>query len=89
MCTAVATHTQNPEIQYGLGMYVQDVDWMPRKAFHTSVNGGFSVYEAAFPRQQLFYLIFANRPDWNRLETALKVDSILLRYNVLTERVPD
>lgn len=72
----IATHLSNPDIQYGLGLFIQTRPGMPKKVFHSTSNGGFSIFEAGFPDRKLFYAIFANRADWNRLDVARKVDSI-------------
>lgn len=89
LSTSVATETPWENIQYGLGVYVQDVPTMPYKSFHSSSNGGFSIYEAVFPRQDLNYAIMSNRIGWDRLGTAEKVDSILRSTGILQERQPD
>ena len=79
--------TATPYIGYGLGVYTQDSPGFPRKTFHSDSNGGFSAYEAIFPDCGLFYLIFANRPDWERIATAEKVDSILMANNLMTVEI--
>lgn len=73
----VFINTGLKDIGYGLGLYVQDIPGKPKKVFHNTSNGGFAIFEATFPKHDIYYSIFANRPDWNRLETARKVDSIL------------
>lgn len=90
LATANTAHvpTQKLNIDYGLGLYVQDIETMPYKVFHSTANGGFAIFEAVFPRQNISYHIFANRPDWNRLETSLKVDSILRHNNWIKKRQP-
>lgn len=75
--------TDVDSVQYGLGLFVQDINSKPFKVFHSRNNGGFGIYEGVFPRQHLYYLIFANRADWNRLETAEKVDSIFKSHKWL------
>lgn len=77
------TSTNFANIGYGLGLYVQDIPGKPKKAFHSTSNGGYGIFEAVFPDKDVFYLIFANRPDWNRLETAIKVDSVLTAHKWL------
>ena len=81
--------TDNDSIQYGLGLYVQDIASKPLKVFHSHSNGGFSVFEAVFPRQDIYYLIFTNRNDWNRLATSEKVDSILKSHHWLLPKQPE
>ena len=41
-----------------------------------AVVGAFYIFEGEFPEKKLFYLIFANRDDWNREELVEKFDSI-------------
>lgn len=78
--------THNDSVQYGLGLFVQDIPSRPFKAFHSRSNGGFAIFEAVFPRQNICYLIFANRPDWERLATSEKIDSILMSHKWLKPR---
>jgi CubicO group peptidase (beta-lactamase class C family) len=49
----------------------------PDKIYHTGDNGGFQIYAARYPEQQILILIFSNRNDRNREENALKTDEIL------------
>ncbi len=77
------TSTNYDNIGYGLGLYVQDTPELPKKVFHSTSNGGFGIFETIYPELDVFYLIFANRPDWNRLETSMKVDSILAAHKWL------
>ena len=65
---------------------MQDIESKPLKVFHSRNNGGFSIFEAVFPRQHLYYLIFANRADWDRLATAEKIDSIFMAHKWLVPR---
>ena len=62
---------------YGLGFFIEEVPGKARKIFHTGDNGGYLTVEAYFPEADIFYLIFANRPDWPREKTYEQVDSIL------------
>ena len=78
--------TDEDSIQYGLGLFVQDIESKPLKVFHSRNNGGFSIFEAVFPRQHLYYLIFANRADCDRLATAEKIDSIFMAHKWLVPR---
>lgn len=70
--------TDLPHTSYGLGFFIEDCPGVPHKIFHTGDNGGFLTFEGYFPDNQIFYLIFANRPDWQRERTAEKVDSLLI-----------
>lgn len=69
--------TDIPGSYYGLGLFIEPADCKPLKIYHTGDNGGFFTYEAYYPDLDLAYMIFANRNDWSREETAAKVDSIL------------
>lgn len=77
-----ATHkvirTERPHTFYGLGLYIEESPGKPRKIYHTGDNGGFLTFEGYFPHNQIFYLIFANRPDWPREKVVAQLDSILL-----------
>lgn len=71
--------TDIPGSSYGLGLFIERLPGKPQKIYHTGDNGGFFTYEAEFPDRNLFYLIFANRADWSREDTAAKVDAILTK----------
>lgn len=62
---------------YGYGWFIEHRPDRPRKIYHTGDNGGFYIFEGRFPDKNLFYLIFANRPDWDRDAMVEKVDIIL------------
>lgn len=69
--------TDIPGSSYGLGLFIEDTGDKPVKIYHTGDNGGFFTYEAYYPEEDIAYMIFANRSDWSREETAAKVDSIM------------
>lgn len=69
--------TKIPHIGYGHGAFVERNPNYPPKTFHMSYNGGFSVYEAAFPAEHVYYFVLSNRPDWDRLAVGTKMDAIL------------
>ncbi len=69
--------TDIPYTDYGYGWFIEHRPDRPRKIYHTGDNGGFYIFEGRFPDKDLFYLIFANRPDWDRDATVEKVDRIL------------
>lgn len=71
--------TQLPNIGYGLGVFLESAPDLPFKAFHTSYNGGFSIYQSYFADRKIFVFVFSNRPDWDRYATGKKIDEILLR----------
>lgn len=70
--------TDIPYTSYGYGWFIEERPDRPKKIYHTGDNGGFLIFEGRFPDKDLFYLIFANRPDWNREATVEQVDRILL-----------
>ncbi len=70
--------TDIPETSYGYGFFVEERKDRPKKIYHTGDNGGFLIFEGRFPDLDVFYLIFANRPDWEREATVEKVDNIIL-----------
>ena len=75
--------TDIPYTQYGYGWFIEQRPDRPKKIYHTGDNGGFLIFEGRYPEQNLFYLIFANRPDWNREEVVEQMDSIFERANWL------
>lgn len=70
--------TDIPETGYGYGFFIEERESRPKKIYHTGDNGGFLIFEGRIPELDIFYLIFANRPDWLREETVEEVDQILL-----------
>lgn len=75
--------TDIPETSYGYGFFIEDRKDRPRKIYHTGDNGGFLIFEGRIPELDVFYLIFANRPDWEREATVEEMDKIIL--NKLTK----
>ncbi|HBG24574.1 MAG TPA: hypothetical protein DEO54_09165 [Rikenellaceae bacterium] len=68
-----------PEIpynHYGYGWFIENSPGFPPKIYHTGNNGGFQIYAARYPKQEILYLVFSNRDDRNREETARKMDQI-------------
>lgn len=68
--------TPEPYTGYGYGLYVENRPDRPVKVYHTGDNGAFYIFEGEYPDKKLFYLIFANRDDWNREELVEKIDSV-------------
>ena len=68
--------TDIPDTDYGYGWFIEHRHDRPEKIYHTGDNGGFLIFEGRFPGKDLFYLIFATHPEWDREETVEKVDSI-------------
>lgn len=66
-----------PHTYYGYGWFIEGRPDRALKIYHTGDNGGFLIFEGRFPYQDIFYLIFANRPDWQREKTVDAVDRIL------------
>lgn len=70
--------TDIPYTRYGYGWFVENKPGRPQKIYHTGDNGGFYIFEGRFPERELFYLIFATHPHWDRDAVAESVDSVLL-----------
>lgn len=77
--------TDIPFTDYGLGFFLEHTP-KGEKIYHTGDNGGYYTVEAYYPADDLFYLVFANRPDWDRERTVEKIDSILLSTGRLSGR---
>ena len=69
--------TDIPYTGYGYGWFIEQRPDRPLKIYHTGDNGGFYIFEGRFPDKDVFYLIFANQPHWDRDKTVEEVDSIL------------
>lgn len=74
--------TNEPYVSYGLGFFLLDEPGKSPAIYHTGDNGGFFSYERYDTDSDIFYLIFANRNDWSREETAEKMEAIFDRYNL-------
>lgn len=72
--------TDIPDTEYGYGWFIETKPSKPRKIYHTGDNGGFYTFEGRFPDKDLFYLIFANQPHWDRDKTVESVDEIFRRF---------
>ena len=68
--------TDIPDTDYGYGWFIEHHPSRPVKIYHTGDNGGFLIFEGRFPEKDLFYLIFATHPEWDREGTVEKVDRI-------------
>jgi CubicO group peptidase (beta-lactamase class C family) len=66
-----------PGHSYGYGWFIEQRDGFPDKIYHTGDNGGFQIYAARYPKEEILILIFSNRNDRNREENAQKTDEIL------------
>ncbi len=77
MASAAMVEVPADGVSYGYGTFVCTRQGFPEHPFHMSNNGGFSVVEAAFPDECLYYVLLSNRPDWRRLDTKYKIDDIL------------
>ncbi|MCM1504012.1 MAG: beta-lactamase family protein [Muribaculum sp.] len=71
----VPTHINN--ISFGLGTAVDTTVGHPLKLYHRSSNGGFRVIEGSWPTEGLYYIVMANRADWDEFGVMHTVDSIL------------
>lgn len=81
--TAPVIATGDPYTQYALGLYIEDNPEKAHKIYHTGDNGGFMTFEGYFPESELFYLIFANRADWERPQVVEAMDSIFAAHKLL------
>ncbi|MBR6414578.1 MAG: beta-lactamase family protein [Bacteroidales bacterium] len=73
--------TDIPDTDYGYGWFIEHRVDRPMKIYHTGDNGGFLIFEGRFPERDLFYLIFATHPEWDREGTVEIVDSVLQKHN--------
>lgn len=76
-------HSDIPYTNYALGLFIDNRPERPYKIYHTGDNGGFYTYEGFYQQHDLFYLIFSNRPDWNREAVVESVDSVLFANKCL------
>ncbi|MDP3437317.1 MAG: serine hydrolase domain-containing protein [Bacteroidales bacterium] len=65
-----------PYTHYGYGWFIENRPEFPTKIYHTGNNGGFQIYAGRYPQQKILYLLFSNRDDRDREETAKKMDQI-------------
>ena len=70
--------TDIPYTGYGYGWFIEEKPGAPKKIYHTGDNGGFFIYEGRIPERDLFYLVFATHPHWDREKTAEKIEEILI-----------
>lgn len=75
--------TSDPHTYYGLGLFIEKAPGKARKVYHTGDNGGYLTVEAYFPEKDLFYLVFANRPDWPREKVVTELDSLLAIHKLI------
>jgi len=68
--------SDNPDISYGYGWFIQNRSGYPTKVYHTGDNGGFQIYAGRYPDKKILYLIFSNRNDRDRELNADKLDRI-------------
>lgn len=71
--------TDIPDTDYGYGWFIEHRPDRPQKIYHTGDNGGFLIFEGRFPDKGLSYLVFANRPDWDREGTVEEMDRVFER----------
>lgn len=65
---------------YGYGFFLEHNPNRSNKIYHTGDNGGFLIFEGRIPEKDIFYLVFANRPDWEREITIEAIDQVLMKY---------
>ena len=73
----------DPHTYYGLGLFIEKAPCKARKVYHTGDNGGYLTVEAYFPEKDMFYLVFANRPDWPREKVVTELDSLLAIHKLI------
>lgn len=66
-----------PDTWYGLGLFVDCPDGLPRKVYHTGDNGGYQAYLAKYPDQDIKIIVLENRNDHSRRELAEAIDRAL------------
>ena len=71
--------TDIPDTDYGYGWFIEHRPGRPEKIYHTGDNGGFLIFEGRYPSRDLFYLIFATHPHWDRDATVEAVDQAFAR----------
>lgn len=76
LCDSIIPIPGLPYTYYGLGIALRDEPGYPRRAYHLNQNGGFSGIHATYPDQDLHYIIFSNRNDWDQRKVSLQLDSI-------------
>lgn len=69
---------------FGLGTGVHLEPGKAARAYHTNSNGGFAILEAAYPARDLYFVVFANRNDWDRRKVLKDIDDALYRYGLTT-----
>lgn len=84
--TTPQTRTKDPNYFYALGSFVRDTPDKAFKVFHTRNNGGFAIFDAVFPDDNVRYVIMSNRSDWNRRNASRQLDSILTGHKWLKAR---
>ncbi len=70
--------TDSAGIFYGMGYYIDQRPGKPHKLYQTGSNGGFTIYQANLPEDDVTYIIMATHRRWDRDEVAAKVDSVLI-----------
>lgn len=72
--------TDIADTDYGYGFFIEHIPGRAEKIYHTGDNGGFLIYEGRIPEKDIFYLVFANRPDWEREATIEAIDQAIMKY---------
>lgn len=68
---------------YGYGWFIDKTSGFPTKIYHTGDNGGFQIYAAKYPENEIVILIFENRNDLDRWNIAKEIDIILQEEGLL------
>ena len=77
--------TDEPGISVAMGFFIKEQAGKPKKIYHNGTNGGYKVAGVYIPEKDIYYLVFANRPDWNRKAALDALDAVLAAHNWLGE----
>lgn len=77
------SYQNRPNTWYGLGWFIEDLNWDKTKIFHTGDNGGFQAYLAKYLDSRVKIIMLENRNDLDRWLMQQKIENILREENVL------
>ena len=72
-----SSYQNRPFTGYGYGWFIDNTPDSPKKIYHTGDNGGFKALVCRYPEQNIFIVIFANRPDWDRWKLLKDIESVM------------
>lgn len=76
----IQTNRQNE--YYGLGLFLLNKPDGTKSVYHTGDNGGFYTFERYDLDSDIFYLVFANRNDWDRYDVMDKMENIFAQHKL-------